>query len=105
MSDTQIIAIDEIEPLATEIDGGDQPDDDDDKVVLRALLVLAGEPVADLAGNDVEGFAFDTGPQGIFDTVGLHFPAEVLGDATPSVTLFRRCCNGEHHKKVTITAK
>ncbi len=101
MSDTVTVTVDEIEALATKIDVGDGLDDHD-RVVVRALLVLAAERLADLARSEVEGFSFDFGPPGLGGAVGLTFPTTEF-DEKSSPKLFQHCCTGKHIAKANLT--
>ena len=105
MSDDVTISGDEFAAVAARVDA-DVPLDDRDKTVLRALLQLAGERVADLATNEVSGFNFDLGAQGLGSPLSLNFGGMV--DVTKTVDkssakLFLSCCKGEHIKQASIT--
>ncbi len=96
MDDTMAVTLDEICALASKIDAG-EPLDGDDQMVMRALLVLAGERVAELGqdANEVDGFAFDFGAPGVDGTVGLSFPVTEFSEKS-SPKLFLHCCTGKH---------
>ncbi len=101
MTDTVTISIDEIEGVVARIEALSDLDDHD-RTVLRALVMLAGQRVADLANDEVEGFDFDLGSPAL-GGVGLSFPGPELTDTTHSGPyLFKNCCNGTHYKSVTL---
>ena len=104
MSDTTTIGIDEIQAVAAKLDEGHELDPHD-RVVVRALLVLAGERVADLAGAEVAGFAWDPGVPGLGPAVGFDFDDGQLTDAVSSSALFLKCCNGKHFKTVSLSLR
>jgi hypothetical protein len=101
MTDTMTISIDEIEAVVAKIEAVTELDDHD-QTVLRALVMLAGERVADLADDEVEGFGFGLGSPGIGDVV-LSFPGPELTDTAHSGPyLFKNCCTGSHYKTVIL---
>ena len=105
MNDDVTITSDEFAAVAAKLDA-DAPLDDRDKTVLRGLLQLAGERIADLAGSEVTGFGFDLGRQGIGGAFSLNFSPDVAFTKTvdkSSAKLFASCCTGEHFKQATIT--
>ncbi len=104
MTDTTTIGIDEIQAVAAKLDEG-QELDPHDRVVVRALLVLAGERVAELAGAEVAGFAWDPGAPGLGPTVGFDFDGGQLTDAVSSSALFLKCCTGKHFPTATLSVR
>ena len=103
MDDTMTVTFDEICAVATKIDAG-EPLDGDDQVIMRALLVLAAERVAELAegASEVEGFSFDLGAPPVNTTFGLSLAVSKLQDKS-SPQLFLHCCTGKHFPQATIT--
>jgi hypothetical protein len=94
MSDTLTISTEEIEAVAAKLDAGETLDEYD-RVILRAVFLMAGSSAADSLDEDVEGFGFSIGSEALpMESLSLNFTMPGDGSVKGSFSAGRRANPG-----------